>query len=349
MILLDSMQYTGTPAGWTSNVARIPGVYQQHFTWEGDVAPAGAMSAATLPTQASVISRMGNWANLYPANAASHDYAFVDIEGNWYSELGGTNETSNGYAMDKYTQVYDWAKAALQYPSAKLSMWDLFPTGWGDWYHIFEQNGFTLANWEATQARVAPMATLCDVLMPGLYAWENDIAKWRDYVDAKLAMISQYAPNKEIYPFLWSRVQDFAAAVSFTATGNGTAQTVQAYSSTNIYVAGTFSATWVVEKSPNGSDWTTVATGTTAANFFVSNDTGSAYQFRMRCSAYVSGTMVTVIYTMLTNPFVAQQLAYLEDKVDGVVFWDGPGAFTYADPWLAAGRDFYFPGRVAYR
>jgi hypothetical protein len=112
------------------------------------------------------------------------------------------------------------------------------------------------------------LATMSDILMPGLYAWENDISKWRDYTDIKLAKLREFAPNQKVYPWLWTNIQNILAGD----------------------------------------------------------------------------------YPRVDSSFAARQIEYLDGKVDGIVLWDAPGVFSYADiPMLGAVRDHFFPARIAYQ
>lgn len=85
---------------------------------------------------------------------------------------------------------------------------------------------------------------------------------------------------------------------SFTAVGNGGAISVKDKDFVYYSVSGTFVGTVLLQKSLDGGlNWETVATKTAAASakFQVSHPGGTDAQYRFRCSAYTSGTIVTKV------------------------------------------------------
>lgn len=193
----------------------------------------------------------------------------LDIEGNWAGELGGADNAAAAHALEKYAHVLKLARSSLQYRSALLGQFDLFPSGLNDWLHANEMSGKTQANYAAYQERNKAILAYVDVLFPAFYAWENSFVKWQALVDMKLQHIQQYAPEKPVYGFFWGRF----------------------------------------------ADWT----------------------------GYPEDDQ------LIPNPLINQMLDYLDSRIDGVILWDRPGTFTYADPWLTAIRDRLFPARAVYR
>lgn len=107
-------------------------------------------------------------------------------------------------------------------------------------------------------------------------------------------------------------------AKSFTATGNGDSYFVKPNDKLSYTVSGTFVATWVLERTDNGGlSFELIASGTGAVTavglevFGIRN-----YNYRFRCSAFTSGTMVTSIDDALAQFAPAQEL---KDSLGNVV------------------------------
>nr|BDD45127.1 hypothetical protein 15 [bacterium] len=90
---------------------------------------------------------------------------------------------------------------------------------------------------------------------------------------------------------------------AFTATGTGNDFLARANESFTYQISGSATATWVLERTDNGSTWAQVATGTADAGPVTVNQGAIAQQYRFRCTAYTSGTM-TCTLTDVTNDLV---------------------------------------------
>lgn len=86
-------------------------------------------------------------------------------------------------------------------------------------------------------------------------------------------------------------------AASFTEVGAGNQLLVPHKSGFTYDISGTFTGTWVIQKSENGGKtWETYATGTAAASATITSSVsqfGGPAQYRAACTAYTSGTIVT--------------------------------------------------------
>lgn len=83
-------------------------------------------------------------------------------------------------------------------------------------------------------------------------------------------------------------------SANFSATGNGTPLAVKRGETLDYVVNGTFSGTWVLEKSEDNVNYSQVATGTSTSSGSITVDGNSQHvQYRFRCSAYTSGTIET--------------------------------------------------------
>jgi hypothetical protein len=83
---------------------------------------------------------------------------------------------------------------------------------------------------------------------------------------------------------------------SFTAVGTSAELNVPAGAALDLSVSGTFVATVLLERSETGGYWNQVgASITTAATRQVVNESPSAARYRLRCSAFTSGTAVSSI------------------------------------------------------
>lgn len=119
---------------------------------------------------------------------------------------------------------------------------------------------------------------------------------------------------------------------SFTSATAGTSFQVNGRDQVELTITGTFSATLVLEKSDNnGVAWETVEqfTTTQAAKTYYADFGGSRQgMFRVRCSAYTSGTAVAQLKDVVTtlnsvkNPVTGKDIYKITDQ--GLVFVDGP-------------------------
>lgn len=90
---------------------------------------------------------------------------------------------------------------------------------------------------------------------------------------------------------------------SFTAVGVSVPLLVQYNSGFNYSVSGTFSGTVIVEVSEDNSGWFPLVTATAAASGFLENhsNTLKAQYYRVRCSVFTSGTIVTSLTEIPAN------------------------------------------------
>jgi len=86
-------------------------------------------------------------------------------------------------------------------------------------------------------------------------------------------------------------------ARSFTSVGAGTAISVKHNAYFAYSISGTFVGTIVLERSTNGISWDILTTKTAAASdkLLANHPAQGNAQYRLRCSAYTSGTIVTTI------------------------------------------------------
>lgn len=95
-------------------------------------------------------------------------------------------------------------------------------------------------------------------------------------------------------------VADGTTAPATNTTGTGSALDIRAYDKFTAFVSGTFTATVLVEVTPDGTNWFTAAGASAVA-------TGTAYtvppamKVRVRMSAFTSGAPVVTLYGMLNQ------------------------------------------------
>lgn len=83
---------------------------------------------------------------------------------------------------------------------------------------------------------------------------------------------------------------------SFEAVGVSGELTVDVGKAFDYAVSGTFSATVVLERSDNnGQSWIGLVTATAAASGTIVNETKTSQRYRIRCSVYAEGTVVTTM------------------------------------------------------
>lgn len=93
---------------------------------------------------------------------------------------------------------------------------------------------------------------------------------------------------------------------AFTTTGVGDQLLVRYNDEFTYEVTGTFSATWIIERSQDQQNWEIIVTGTGTQSAVKVVERGSTYQpanYRFRCSSYISGTMTTTI-TEITDEII---------------------------------------------
>jgi len=84
--------------------------------------------------------------------------------------------------------------------------------------------------------------------------------------------------------------QRSVALGALTAIAVGTGKDISDGETADVWVSGTFVGTVLVQASPDGTNWVTVANGSLTAPGVVPIPT-SAKQVRINCTAYTSGTI----------------------------------------------------------
>lgn len=123
---------------------------------------------------------------------------------------------------------------------------------------------------------------------------------------------------------------------SFTALGAGPEVSVRKGESISYSVSGTFSQTWVLQKSVLPGSWATVTSGTAASSGTVKTDEDA--RFRFICRAYTSGTMVTALTETVTPDTVRLVIPAATGKVGTTAGWLPAAADNVSLATLPAGE-----------
>lgn len=114
---------------------------------------------------------------------------------------------------------------------------------------------------------------------------------------------------------------------AFTSVGIGGAVQVPSGVRLSYSVSGTFVGAWQLQRSlDQGQSWVVLASGTgvkSATELAIDTQGSSFAMIRMRCSAYTSGTINTVVSDLVAGSPEFDLIAPVSDGIGGMLYWTG--------------------------
>ncbi len=122
--------------------------------------------------------------------------AVLDIE-RWRP---GGSHASVAAAVHKYVTVLRWFREAA--PSLPVGYYGTVPV-WGGRQALLPHNTPGYKTWQATNEQLRPIAESADIIFPGAYTMNGDLARWVRTTEADIGAARGY--GKKVYVFLWPR------------------------------------------------------------------------------------------------------------------------------------------------
>lgn len=141
----------------------------------------------------------------YAISVVEGDHDLVlEIE-HWPHKVGTDSDADILDTIDKFETLIGWLKPYVN----SVGIYRIVPQR--EYWIPVNEDPVKLAEWEAANDFMQPLADAVDILYPSLYTFYDDHPNWVKYARANMEEARRLAKGKPVRPFMWPRYQSGGA------------------------------------------------------------------------------------------------------------------------------------------